>query len=32
MDTPMQLDPTAQGPIGGLGNWGTGALNVCSVF
>ena len=24
----MQLDPTAQGPIAGLENWGTGALNV----
>ena len=31
-DTQMQLDPTVQGPIGGLANWGTLALNICSVF
>ena len=31
-DTQMQLDPTIHGPLSGHGSWGTGALNVCSVF
>ena len=28
----MQLDPIIHGPISGHGNWGTGALNVCSIL
>ena len=31
-DTQMQLDPTIHGPISGHGSWGTGVLNICSVF